>query len=173
MGAHLSMLNNNIGELLTLHVVRMALLQYMKPVHGLPDVINFRHIYILSVWSGDENIIWRKFNRWKFYRRKFPDERVLHFYCVGYQVYYYHQNSNIPWLVVINLDIQHSSMECLIIDWGIQYHAQLTLQYEIYLSSKLIILFTFLASPALVVLFSWNPCDSSDLITNLQSINML
>ena len=36
---------------------------------------------------------------------------IKHLYCVEYQVCYYSQNGNIPW-IVINLDIEHSSM-CL------------------------------------------------------------
>ena len=40
-------------------------------------------------------------------------KQILHFYCVRYQVYYYPRNGSIP-RVVINLDIQHSSMEYLL-----------------------------------------------------------
>ena len=37
-------------------------------------------------------------------------KQTLHFYCVGYQVYYYLRNGNTP-SVVIKLDIQHSSTQ--------------------------------------------------------------
>ena len=51
----------------------------------------------IQFWYASENII----------------KQILHFYCVGYQVYYYPRNDNIP-RVVINLDIQHSSVQYLL-----------------------------------------------------------